>query len=269
MAGTDLVRWLARFGATLLCSACQFVSNVNDLEIHEDPPIDVGWNCLGVPDQRATPTVVKYDGSVSLVPNGELVENAVLRVCKGDDDTCADPLVPPIYSPDGHVTFEVPGGFNGYLELESPTAMPGRVEMVRPIGRMRLLPELKVIKRETFAAFATAGKVAIDPDLGHVMFWVEDCGGQRASGVAIRVIEGPEGNAAQLSPKTAAYYAVASRLPSIGLGQTDSTGGGGIINLPPVFWTFEAYLVADQRHIATVAARIRPGQVTVFVVEPD
>jgi hypothetical protein len=263
------VKCLARFSATLLCSACQFVSNVNDLQIHEDPPTNVGWNCLGKPDQRATPPLVKYDGAVTFVPNGELVEDAVVRVCKSDDDTCADPLVPPIYSPDGRVTFEVPGGFNGYLELESPTAMPGRVEMVRPIGRMRLLVEPKMIKRENFANFAAASQVAIDPDLGHVMFWVEDCGGQRASGVAVRVIEGPEGNAAQLLPNSAAYYAVAGRLPSSGVGQTDSAGGGGIINLPPVFWTFEAYLAADQRHIATVAARVRPGQVTVFVVEPD
>jgi hypothetical protein len=252
----------------LFCAGCQYVSGVDDLKIQSDVA-DSAWGCLDTRDSRVAPASKAYADFVTLVPNGATVENVVARVCANDDATCAEPLLPPIHAPDGRVEFEVAGNFNGYIELESPDTLPGVVELWRPIGQMRVLPEMKVIRAETLQAFAVVSQVTVEPELGHAMFWAENCLGERAAGVVVRPVEGEPGSPNQLVPGTHAYYAVDGRLPSVSVGATDASGAGGVINLRPTYWTFEASLAADHRHVATFAARIRPGQVTVFIVEPD
>jgi hypothetical protein len=263
---------LFRFACALLCLSCEQLSNVDDLDIVEQNEPESEWGCLDTPASTVTPGPVHYRGAVTFVPSNEPVPDVVVRLCENADDadqSCSRPVLPPIHSPDGRVEFDVAGTFNGYIELTSPNAVPTVVEIWRPLGRMRVLPELKMIKPETLGAFATIMQVGIDPALGHAMFWVENCLGQRASGGRLKVIESDQQQAAQLSPRTIGYYAVDGRLPSVSVDETDGSGGGGVINLPPTFWTFEGLLGSEERPITRFAARIRAGQITTFIVEPE
>jgi hypothetical protein len=266
------LRSLALVAGALLCLGCQKVSNVDDLEIVVLDVPDSQWGCLSTSSPTETKDVVHYQGSVSFVPSNEPVRDVTVRLCETDDDAdnhCSRPVLPAIHSADGLVEFDVVGTFNGYIELSSPNALPAVIEIWRPLGRMRVLPELKMLKPETLTAFATIMQEPIVPGLGHAMFWVEDCHGKRAAGGRVRVVENDGERAAQLSPSTNNYYAVDGRLPSVSVDETDGSGGGGIINLPPTFWTFEGLLASDERRIANFAARIRADQVTTFIVEPD
>lgn len=258
--------------AALACLGCERLSNVDHLRIVEPPDADDEWACLSSRQPADLPDTVRYRGAVSFVPSNEPVMDVVVRLCETTDDAdgrCSKPVLDPIHSPDGAIEFEVAGTFNGYIELTSPNAVPTVVELWRPIGRMRVLPELKMLKPETLSAFAAVMKTAIEPDLGHAMFWIENCSGERAAGGRVEVIDNDDQQAAQLAPSTVGYYAVDGRLPSVSVGETDASGGGGIVNLPPFFWTFEGLVAADSRRITRFAARIRAGQITTFVVEPD
>jgi hypothetical protein len=254
--------------SVFFCVGCQYVSKVSDLEIERSTLPD--WSCLDSPKERADTTLVKYVGPVRQVLTDEPVLNVDARLCRSDSsDGCSQLATPPIHASDGIVHFEVPGTFNGYIELESPGMMPAVIELWRPVGLMRLLPELKMIQPEMLSFFASKQGATIDFTLGHALFWVEDCKGQRASGVRVHALESKDDSGPKLLPNTRGYYAVGGRVATLGVDQTDDSGSGGIVNLPINDWTFEARRAVDDRVIARLGARIRPGQTTFFVVEPD
>ncbi|MFZ5890093.1 MAG: hypothetical protein ACOY0T_03415 [Myxococcota bacterium] len=257
--------WL-KLACLPVLSACQYVSEVNELTFAAAPSGD--WSCLKSTQSQTPPLSLHYAGAVTRIASNTPISNVTARLCKTDDDDCVDSIIPELESPDGFFEFDVPGAFNGYIELESPAMLPAIVEVWRPIGLMRVLPELKMLDATTLNAFAARMSAEIDPTLGHALFWTEDCSGARASGVTVKPLEGPAGTAAQLAPNSHAYYAVAGRLPSVSVDRTDFSGGGGFINLPPTYWTFVAYRAEDQAPIARFAARIRPGHTTLFIVEP-
>jgi hypothetical protein len=248
----------------VMSAGCQIVSGVNDLEIRASSGPD--WSCLAARKPPPPQELVSYSGVVRRLGNNQPVLDAIARLCHPDDEPCAEPVLPPVVARDGLLEFEVAGSFNGYIELTSAALMPGLVELSRGIGQMRALPEFRMVEPETMQLFAAKMMAEIEPGLGHALFWVEDCQGARAPGVSVEVqLAAP----AELPETSRAYYVIDTRLPSTAVHETDASGAGGFINLPTTFITFSAFRAADHAHISTFSARIRAGEVTFFIVEPD
>lgn len=252
------------FGLTLPSIGCQYVSGVHELEI---APASTGakkgpdWSCLQDALAKAVSGPIAYEGQVRNVPGTQIIRDVTARLCDTADADCEHPLESAL-APDGLVRFSIDPTFNGYLELESPGQMQAVVELSRPIGAMRVLPELRMLDARTLGLFAASMDATINQDDGHLLFWVEDCLGKRASGVRVEAT-------GELSPETRNYYVLDQKLPSATMQQTDASGGGGIINLPRDVTTFNAYRADTGQLISKFPARIRPGQVTFVAIEPD
>ena len=249
----------------LQSSGCQYVSGVNDLEFSSPSAVaQTDWSCLGHPSTSSPTGTVNYTGTIQSLADNSVVADAEFRLCESTDDPCTNPL--PIESlQDGVVQFSVDASFQGYVELSSPEMMPGVVELTHPIGKMRVLPELRMVDPATLNHFADLMGFTINDTEGHLLYFTEDCSGQRVPGVSVT----PEDAAKDTASDTASYYVIGFKLPSDSVDQTDFSGAGGFINLPPKFVTFEANRADTGALVSQFAARVRAGQVTFAVVEPD
>jgi hypothetical protein len=244
---------------------CQYVSGAAELEI-VDQPTDAGpWGCVGHRPPALTGTV-NYAQPIRNLADDSIPAGVVVKVCGSADLTCSDPLVTTV-PVDGTVTFTVPADFIGYLELDGPLLMPTIVELTRPIGAMRVMPELRVVGVQTFTAFAALMHVQVDATRGHALFWAVDCQGNRAAGISAEALGADS--------STQKYYVLDGKLPSLSVDRTDSYGGGGFVNLPilasenETFETFRAFRAETGARISEFSARIRAGHVTCFQIEPD
>jgi hypothetical protein len=244
----------------LLTSGCQYLSGVNDLEIVT--PNGPDWSCLGRPSTQPRPNTVTYEGAARNLAGNAILQEVTIRFCASSAvSDCGVPLLS-VSTTNGIVRFTVDAAFNGYLELESPGMMPGIIELSRAIGEMRELPELRMVDALTMNLFASNMGAEINPSDGHALFWVDDCAGHRAPGVTVNATGG-------LATDTAQYYVVDKKLPVGSMAETDASGGGGFINIPPNIVAFEARRAATKELISTFSGRIRAGQVTFMMVEPD
>ncbi len=259
---------LTRNSALLLAcvlGGCQYVSGVTELEIADRPVVTGPWDCLGQPTPVPTGTV-EYAQPVRNLTNGSIPADVVVEVCDSSALACVRPLLTttPV---DGVVRLSFPADFIGYLQLDSQEVMPAIVEMTRPIGAMRVLPELRMVDTNTMKAFAAMMGVTIDETRGHALFWAIDCRGNRTAGVSV--------TAGSADASTKRYYVLDTKLPSVSVDRTDSSGGGGFINLPidvttdETFVTFDATRADTGARISQFSARIRAGHVTYFQIEPD
>jgi hypothetical protein len=246
-------------GLCLANAACGYVSGASDLEIvgaAEDPK----WACIGEGAPLLRSEDVEVSAKIRNVATNDLIDEVVGRFCMGEP--CTSPIAE-VGAVDGTLTFPpISPSFDGYLELESPGMLPAVVELLRPIGAMRELPELRMIQAVSLKFYAASLQESIDDALGHALFWVQDCAGEPAAGVTIEPLDA-------VLATTRGYYVVDGKLPSPSIGETQQSGGGGFINLRTGYRLFAARLASDQRTISSFAARIRPGTVTFFVVQPE
>jgi hypothetical protein len=115
--------------------------------------------------------------------------------------------------------------------------------------------------------FAAMMGVTVDDTRGHALFWAIDCQGNRTAGVSVM--------AGGADASTQRYYVLDAKLPSVSVDRTDSSGGGGFIDLPidvttdETFVTFDATRADTGARVSQFSARIRAGHVTYFQIEPD
>ncbi|MDQ2644015.1 MAG: hypothetical protein M3020_09385 [Myxococcota bacterium] len=251
-------RWLL-LGFGLSGAGCGYVSGASELEIVDLPPLPEEWACLGEGAPLIQTEPIAFSAPVRNLATNRLVESVSARFCEGE------PCIPvaEVEGVDGVLSFPpVEPEFRGYIELESPGMLPAVVELLHPIGAMRSLPELRLLSADALATYASSLGRTVDAGLGQALFWVRDCGGEPAPGVSLRALDGVLDN-------TRDYYVVDFKLPSDATDRTQNSGGGGFVNLEPGFPRFEARLAADGTTISRFVARVRPGTVTFFVVEPE
>jgi len=253
-----VTRWLA-LGLGLSSAGCGYVSGASELEIVDAPELAERWSCVGEGAPLLETQPVAFTSSVRNLATNRLVDAVSARFCEGEP--CA-----PVAEVEGrNGTLEFPPidpEFRGYIELESPGMLPAVVELLRPIGAMRRLPELRLLAAAALKTYASSLGETVDDGLGQALFWAEDCSGEPAPGVSIAAIDGVLEN-------TRSYYVVDFELPTNAIDRTQPSGGGGFINLAPGFPRFEAHLADTRTTIARFAARVRPGTLTFFVVEPE
>lgn len=244
--------------------SCQYLSGASDLEIQAAAVQGVDWNCLG--KERIAGSVsgsLDYKGSVRNVAGTKVIERVKLRFCDTADDVCDDASAFKVVTvTDGNLEFSIDRSFNGYIELESDGLLPGIVELSRRLGEMRTVPEFRMLDLATLSVFAQNMGASIEEGTGHALFWAEDCAGKRAPGVSVSALSG-------LNAATRGYYVLDQKLPSDSVNETDSSGGGGLINLTPGVLSFKAKVAGFDVPYSTFGGRIRPGELTFMVIEPD
>ena len=185
--------------------------------------VDPRWACLG---KTAAPSAVALRPSVGLTlavldPALQTTPAGLqVRACNRIDVDCMTPaLAATGVSSDGLVHLSLDQGFNGFLEITSPTIVPFLFFVSRPLQTERQ-ETLNVIGPGALQALAGSGDVTINQTLGFLLLRSFDCQGELTPGVAIS-------NGAGGEP-----FNFVDGLPNVGGDVTESDGIVGFVNVP-------------------------------------
>jgi hypothetical protein len=222
-------------------------------------PGDPRWACLdeapvGGAD-RLVPSV-ELELPVRDIVSGQAPEGLSARACAKIDVNCMEPLAAPTgVEVDGAVHLQVPQGFDGYVELTSPLTVPTMYFLNRELRR-DASEALNIIGRDTLAALAERGNVALEPALGHLLIRTFDCTGAPASGVQVSNTVG------------GIPFAFIDGLPIAGADTTSAQGLGGFVNVPLGYAVLQGVLVEGSRLLGTSNVLVREGWLSYGDVEP-
>lgn len=196
------------------------------------------WGCLEVmlpepPDPMPGVDHV-YTGrvidTITQVPPDDLA----VRVCDALDVECMEPVATDIaVGENGEYTFEVPSGFEGYIEFTSPSTVPQLLWLAGPIVDDSADPgvPLQLVSPGIRDTLIMSAGFENDPTRGIVLLVATDCEGNTAAGVSFQ-LEGTDG-------MTIPFF-LYGLLPELEAGVTDGSGFGGFFNAPPGLDTVSA-----------------------------
>lgn len=257
--------WLV--GCCIASSACtELASGSDTLEqgIGASQPdagalVDSRWACLEVAPpgtaDRLVPSV-ELVLPVTDIASGMAPPGLSARACRKIDVNCATPEAPPTgIEVDNAVHLSVPQGFDGYVEITSPTTVPTMFFLNRALTR-NATEALNIIGETALGALAAQGNVVLDPGLGHLLIRTFDCLGAPASGVQVS-------NDVGGTP-----FAFIDGLPAVGRDTTSLEGLGGFVNVPVGYAVLQGELVESERLLGTANVVVRQGWFTYGDVEP-
>jgi hypothetical protein len=216
------------------------------------------WACLGnVAWPSGTSAKVVLALPVVDVITSAFPRDLQVRACSKLNVDCTPPLsaTVDVSSTPGLLKVALDSGFDGYLELTSPTITPALFFVVKPVWEdTTLTSPLPVVSRQGFQGIAQAIGTTLDlTSMGHVYALASDCTGTSAAGVRFEVDK--------KSAQTAGYYMI-NMTPVSSSPATDSSGAGGFLNLPTGFSKLTGYVSATGARIGEVGFVIRAGAVS-------
>lgn len=230
------------------------------------------WSCLGnvVWPSGSQPQVQVAMPFFDLVNKVPVTAGILVRPCAKMDILCANPLGPAV-APDGSgtVSITVPTGFDGYAEVVStttlddagtPTFVPALVFFNPPPIEDTRHDLTMMFSPIALAVLAASQGNTIDPTLGSLFSGAIDCKGKLSAGVSWE----PD----RTADATRRFYYVGG-LPSEAAVATDSTGYGGLINLPTGTIILHAKLQETGQAIGSVSVFIRKGCITQVDLGPS
>lgn len=219
------------------------------------------WSCLrsdteppplpGVPGAR-----VLYGIRLVDLATGMPFPDVTVRACSLVDPECKAPVTPMLpANADGIVEIPLTENFLGYLEIDSPSAVPYIFHL--PDGGLRTMRDfdLAMISRENFEGLSQALGVPLDPVMGAIAVRAFDCGRNPAEGVMLNNSTGGQ----------AWYFDVS--LPTLGRTYTDRGGLGGFVNARPGVADFDA-LLTDGTQLTTKRIIVRQQWMTAGYMRP-
>jgi hypothetical protein len=220
---------------------------------------DSRWSCLDQPVRNSAdsvvPTVDLALGVLDTV-SGAVPEGLTARACGRRDAFCSMPLVAPVSpSADGMLHLAVAQGFDGYVEIVSPTSVSTMYFVNSPLMR-NTVRNLGIISTVAFQGLARQVSVAIDPMLGHVLIYVFDCMGEAASDIQLFNVAGGQ------------PFIFVDGLPQLGSDVTALDGIGGFVNVPTGFSVLEGRRAADGRVLGMTSVAVRAGWFSYSDVQP-
>ncbi len=222
--------------------------------------LDPRWACLDGPSTA---------GAVALRPEVELILTITDagtngppaglrgRACQRLDIGCITPLVEGVsVSIDGALHLPLSQGFDGFIELTSPSSVSTMFFVNQPL-MADTREAFRIINEMGLQALAASSGVTIDPGLGHLVVRAFDCEGAPASNV-------------QLSTNRAggAVFSFANGLPNAGADVTTSDGLGGFVNVPPGLVVVQGIELDGERISGTMSVLVREGWFTYGNLEP-
>lgn len=188
------------------------------------------------------------------------MSNVEGRVCRKLDVDCADPLLSGLFSgDDGKLSVHIGNGFDGYVELTLPGAMPGLYFFDPALTKDRDILAIPIVTQDTLVRFAQLAGVDAAPDRSAVFLGAHDCLDEPAAG--IRFVSTDADDA------TATFYLI-QKIPSASATATDSEGRGGLINLRAGSITVSGQLATGET-VGTVSLFTRENQVTYASLVPS
>jgi hypothetical protein len=220
---------------------------------------DSRWACL---DELAPGGADRLVPSVELtlpvtnIVSGRAPEGLSARACAKIDVDCGMPVASPAaVEVDGAVHLAVPQGFDGYVELTSPTTVPTMYFLNREL-MSDATEAINIIGQDAFAALAVQASVPIERELGHLLLRTFDCTGAPASGVQVSNTVG------------GLAFAFIDGLPVAGIDTTSAQGLGGFVNVPTGFAVLQGVLADGNRLLGTSNVLVRQGWFSYGDVEP-
>lgn len=261
-----------RLGRALLMLACLVWSGCTELASGSDTlgvgsvrsreagaPVDPRWVCLEEPG-AASAIALGAEPVLTLAPvdiaSGLPPDDLTARACQRLDVDCLTPVVSGVgLAADGAVHLPVPPGFDGFVELTSPSSVPTMYFVNQPMFANRV-ESFRLLNPLGLLALATQGGVTLDPELGHLLIRTFDCEGAPAEGIQLSNDRGGQS------------FSFVAGLPSIGVDVTTADGLGGFVNVPPVLVVLRGRLVEDERVVGTPSVSVRRQWFTYGDVEP-
>lgn len=299
-------RACALTGCTLVCaisSGCAEVLDIPDTSTLSLAPSGP-WRCLEEPAEppapRAPTATVRFQ-ACDFISNCTLpVRGLRARVCDKLDVGCLTPRQIDIHDMGGQVEFAVPTGargFDGYLEVSTTLARCYDTNTFGDAARgllCQLVPDcdpeaptqacdvpvyspvlwffnppvtadvespipLQMYPFASLPLVVDAAGGSLAPGTGSVFVTVLDCDGRPAPGVTLQIAEHED---------VASSLYFDSGVISNTANQTDATGLGGFIRIPPGFVELTA-VTQDGLPVAKVGVQAHPTFVTYTVLAPN
>ena len=190
---------------------------------------DAKWGCVGsvvwpTPPPVPSPEKVTARISLSNLLTKAVVSGAAARVCGRLDPKCDSPVQSDVLSDmEGTLTLQLDKFFDGYLEIKYPLMADTMYFFHPPVDSERVIPFIPLVPFEALEVFGDQLKMQPRGDRGTVIGLSYDCQSASAEGIQLSSDEGDE--------FTAPFY-MANGFPSLEATQTDTSGQGGIANVP-------------------------------------
>jgi hypothetical protein len=246
-------------GCTELAPGSDTLNQGVGMNLPEAGVADPRWACLDEPPPGAAARVVP-SVELTLVITDVVMRAAPAglqgRACAKADVRCETPLTPSVgLADDNALHLSVPQGFDGFVELTSPSTVSTLYFLNRELMRDST-EALTVVTTVALAGLAAEGNVVLDPTLGHLLLRTFDCTGEPAAGVRLMTDAGGK------------PFAFVDGLPNIDLQVTTTDGVGGFVNVPLGYAVVEGYRVDGERLLGRTNVVVRQGWFTYGDVEP-
>lgn len=219
------------------------------------------WSCLGT-ERAPTPVPgalgpsIVYSLRLIDLATGNAMSDATVRACGLTDVNCDAPVTDTIeVDEDGWANVPLTANFRGYLEIESPTAVPYLMPLPdNGLRTMRDFP-MAMISLQSFGALLSALRLESNPNLGAIGMRAFDCRGQPAEGVVMRSSTG------------GLPWYFEDGLPNTERDMTDAQGLGGYVGSAPGVTLFETEL-SDGTPMSSKSLIVRAGWMTAGYMRP-
>jgi hypothetical protein len=194
------------------------------------------------------------------VVSGNVPEEMTVDVCQKLDVECDDPIFSTALDTSGLVEFEVEAGFDGFVELRSPTTTPSRYVYARPVdSRTRSPASAKAFPSDAVGMLAAVAGFEYDTGLAHILGTVWDCHDIPGDQVMV------ESDAH--TDTTVTRYLI-NEVPSASASATNSDGDFSIFNLEPGFVTLR-FMNDEGTLIYERSIPAEAGFMTLVSAQPD
>lgn len=209
---------------------------------------DPAWACMTDPDPSAsvdkgpfvvTLTVVDVVGQL---PMAGVTATMMRKIDVGGSSPIGAPAVS---DASGRIQLTVEGGYDGYLTLTHPDIVPSLYFFNPPVAKSGEVTPIRLTTATTVSAlFQNVGR-SFDPTRGVVILTAEDCKANSLSDISFDVTG---------LDNVTNFYSV-DGLPTVTTSATDSSGYGGLLNVP----VGTTAIRADHASLGTI------GQLSLFV----
>lgn len=297
---------MKRYYIVYFLSLCSLLGCANIIDLPDNPELnDVGpWYCLDNPkknassEQSAATVHVRTCDFISKCT--KKVTDLTARLCNKRDVGCTNPISTNITDEiEGELTFEVPtagGGFDGYLEISSPTALCTDKEEFGESGAIlcSMMPDcdpanpdeaclaptyapsllffnppviadteepiqLPLLSTMGLPSVVQAAGVEMDASTGNLFIIALDCYGSPVSGVTYSI--------SQHEDKVTQLYLDTGVVSDTSM-ETDESGIGGFVGVPPGFAEVVGYN-SDNERIGKIGVQAFPFTMTYTFMVPS
>lgn len=225
---------------------------------------DPKWGCVGsvvwpTPVVSADKVTARF--YLSNLRSGDAIVGATARVCGKLDPKCDMPAQSDLRSDNtGMLAVQLSKYFDGYLEMKYQGMVDTMYFFNPPVDGDRDIPFLPLVPLNALTDFGDQLKMAPLYDRGTVIGLSYDCQSNGAEGIQLLSDEGDE--------HTTSFY-MADGFPSLEATQTDTSGQGGIANVPVGPRRISARLAKTGELIGTASVQSRAIWITYTSILPS